>query len=266
MRLLILSDLHVEYAPFAPVLADERFDMVVLAGDIGQATLALRWAREVFPTHPIIQIAGNHEYFNTVHEEALLAMRRTAASLGIVFLEQATAVLGDVEFLGCTLWTDFRLYERPLRPRAMSAEAAMASSHRTMLDYRRIERLQADDPSVARLFTPQDAVALHEQARGWLERTLQQPRAARARVVVTHHLPGWHSVSPAFAAAASNPAFASDLDGLQAHADVWIHGHTHSTHDYFEAGCRVLCNPRGYPMRAGGFENPRFNPARVIEV
>jgi len=28
----------------------------------------------------------------------------------------------------------------------------------------------------------------------------------------------------------------------------------------------VICNPRGYPMRAGGFENPRFNPLRILTV
>lgn len=266
MRLLVLSDLHVEYAHFGATAARDAFDVVVLAGDIGQASLALRWARETFPDHPIVQIAGNHEYFNTVREPALQAMRDAARVLDICFLEQSSVMVGDVEFLGCTLWTDYRLYERAGRPRAMPAQEAMASAHRTMLDYRRIACLQGDDSSHARLFTPQDSIALHSQARAWLESALAAPRPARARVVVTHHLPSWHSVSPAFAAAASNPAFASDLDGLPGCADLWIHGHTHSSHDYFAAGCRVLCNPRGYPMRAGGFENPRFNPARIVQV
>ncbi|MCZ8101045.1 MAG: metallophosphoesterase, partial [Burkholderiales bacterium] len=89
---------------------------------------------------------------------------------------------------------------------------------------------------------------------------------AGRRVVVTHHLPSWHSVSPAYVAAPSNPAFASDLDALVPRADLWIHGHTHSSHDYLLGGCRVVCNPRGYPMRAGGFENPRFDPVRIVTV
>lgn len=266
MRLLVLSDLHVEYADFQAPGDGSAFDVVVLAGDIGQASLALRWARSAFPDHPIVQIAGNHEYFNTLRESALQAMRSAAQALGVHFLEQDSVVLGDVEFLGCTLWTDYRLYERVGRPRAMSAQDAMASAHRTMLDYRRIECESPDVEAGRRWFTPQDSVGLHAQARLWLGKTLARPRRARARVVVTHHLPGWHSVSPAFAAAASNPAFASDLDGLHELTDLWIHGHTHSSHDYLQAGCRVLCNPRGYPMRAGGFENPRFSPVRTVEV
>lgn len=266
MRLLVLSDLHVEYADFPTPGDGAGFDAVVLAGDIGQASLALRWARSTFPDHPIVQVAGNHEFFNTVRESALQSMRSTAQALGVHFLEQDSLVLGDVEFLGCTLWTDYRLYERAGRPRAMSAQEAMASAHRTMLDYRRIECESPEDGSVRRWFTPQDSVALHGHARRWLEAALALPRRARVRVVVTHHLPGWHSVSPAFAAAASNPAFASDLDALHALTDFWVHGHTHSSHDYVQAGCRVLCNPRGYPMRSGGFENPRFVPLRTVEV
>jgi hypothetical protein len=85
-------------------------------------------------------------------------------------------------------------------------------------------------------------------------------------VVITHHLPSWRSVAPSFMRALSNPAFASDLDHLFEGVDLWIHGHAHTSHDYLAAGCRVVCNPRGYPMRAGGFENPRFNPLRILSV
>jgi predicted NBD/HSP70 family sugar kinase len=31
----------------------------------------------------------------------------------------------------------------------------------------------------------------------------------------------------------------------------WVHGHTHSTHDYMIGNTRVLCNPRGYPREYG---------------
>lgn len=266
MRLLVMSDLHVEHAAFDGPFPHGDFDTVVLAGDIGQATFALRWARSRFPDVPIVQIAGNHEYFDTVREAALDRMREVARQLSIHFLEQDSVVVGDVEFLGCTLWTDFRLYEPPGRPQGMSADQAMAGAHRTMLDYRLI---RVGDPSLAgasRAFTPEDSRQLHDQARQWLDARLAQPGGARARVVVTHHLPSWHSVSPPFITALSNPAFASDVDELLPQASVWIHGHTHSSHDYLCGGCRVVCNPRGYPMRAGGFENPRFNPARLITV
>ena len=53
MRLLVLSDLHVEFAPFDAVLGTQRIDqgvdVVVLAGDIHVGTQGLVWARQTFP-------------------------------------------------------------------------------------------------------------------------------------------------------------------------------------------------------------------------
>jgi predicted phosphodiesterase len=265
LRLLVLSDLHVEWAPFEAPAARDAFDLVVLAGDIGQATLALHWARRTFPDHPIVQVPGNHEFFHAVREPALEAMRGTARALGIHLLENDAVSVGGVEFVGCSLWTDYRLHERPGRPVTMSAADAMAGARRVMLDYQRIDVLDPQAPGGLRRFEPGDSVALHEASRRWLASRLACP-AAGPRVVVTHHLPSWRSVSPAFAGAPSNPAFASDVDPLFAGVDLWIHGHTHSSHDYLAAGCRVVCNPRGYPMREGGFENPRFVPLRVVTV
>jgi predicted phosphodiesterase len=265
VRLLVLSDLHVEWAAWTPPAPRASYDLVVLAGDIAQGTLALHWARRAFPDAPIVQVAGNHEFFETERTRALDAMRAVARRLDILLLEEDAVVVEGVEFVGCTVWTDYRLHERPGRPVAMSAADAMAGARRAMLDYRLIDVADPSAPQGVRRFTPEDSVDLHERARAWLAARLARP-AAGPRVVVTHHLPSWHSVSPAYAAAPSNPAFASDLDDLLPAADLWIHGHTHSSHDYLVAGCRVVCNPRGYPMRTGGFENPRFDPAKVVVV
>lgn len=49
MRLLVLSDLHVEFAPFQAVQGRQRIDqgvdVVILAGDIHVGTQGLVWAR-----------------------------------------------------------------------------------------------------------------------------------------------------------------------------------------------------------------------------
>ena len=265
MRLLVLSDLHVEYATFAPGAPPDAYDVVVLAGDIGQATLALQWARRTFPEHPIVQVAGNHEYFDAVLEPTLDAMRTMARRLGIHLLEEDTVVIDGVAFAGCSIWTDYRLHETPGRPITMAAAEVMAGARRAMLDYRKIDTLDPAVPGGVRRFDPEDSVRLHDRGRAWLAGVLAMP-VPGPRVVVTHHVPSWRSVAPSYLAALSNPAFASDLDAMFASADLWIHGHTHSSHDSFAAGCRVVCNPRGYPMRAGGFENPRFDAARIVVV
>ena len=35
---------------------------------------------------------------------------------------------------------------------------------------------------------------------------------------------------------------------------ILVHGHVHEAEDYVLAGTRVVCNPRGYPGEATGFD------------
>jgi predicted phosphodiesterase len=259
MRLLILSDLHVEYAPFEAPSCE--FDIVVLAGDIHNGVEAIRWARRTFERSPVIQVAGNHEFFGAQREATLEAMREQARAEGVHFLENDAVELNGVEFLGATLWTDYRIYETPRGEVWAPQQQAMQANLKLIADYWKIE--QAD----GRSFAPADAIALHARSRGWLEARLAQP-ATTARVVVSHHLPSWKSVAPAFERSITNAAFVTELDPLVAQCNLWIHGHTHTSQRYLIEQCEVVANPRGYPWRSGPapFENPQFNPELVVEI
>lgn len=274
MRLLVLSDLHIEQAPFVPAddgaLSD--VDLVVLAGDIHNGADAIRWARNAFPEHPIVQIAGNHEFYDGRYGEVLDALRETARAERIHFLENDRLDFGGIRFLGCTLWTDHRVLEAPGRVPSMDVRRAMEGSRRANPDFFAI-RLDA-----GRAFSPEDAVALHEASRAWLDDELGRPFDGPT-VVVTHHLPSWRSVNPLYAASASNVAFVSDLDPLVERSTLWIHGHTHASCDYPVGRARVVCNPRGYPVgdpaavpvadgssARGRFENPAFDPGFRVEL
>lgn len=64
MKLLVLSDLHVEFAPFVPDRsAMSAADVVVLAADIHTGVQVMAWARQSFADKPIIYVAGNHEFY-----------------------------------------------------------------------------------------------------------------------------------------------------------------------------------------------------------
>lgn len=258
MRCLVLSDLHVEQVPFEVPEGD--FDVVILAGDIHNGLASLDWARRAFERHPVVQVAGNHEYYDEEHDTCRAEMRARARSLGIHWLDNDAVVLGDVEFLGCTLWTDFRVYESPGRAQNLSAGQAMQANRALIQDFRLIR-------SGERSFEPADAQRLHEQSRQWLESALSHARR-RPRVVVSHHLPSWQSVCARFADSVTNAAFVSNCDDLVRHADLWVHGHTHSSCRYRLGDAQVVCNPRGYPRRGrdGGFENPDFDPGLVVEI
>ena len=64
MRLLILSDLHLEvWRQFAPPirLSESRPDVGILAGDIHTGARAVPWAATTFPGLPVLYVHGNHE-------------------------------------------------------------------------------------------------------------------------------------------------------------------------------------------------------------
>lgn len=114
--------------------------------------------------------------------------------------------------------------------------------------------------------TPETTIDRHRISRAWLAEQLALP-SPRPRVVVTHHYPSPRSTDPQFEELPESAAFGSDLPPeFFAPASLWIHGHTHTSFDYVEQGCRVVCNPRGYPRRDGAFENPNFNPGLLVSV
>ena len=251
MKLLVLSDLHVEFAPYVPepaVLA--AVDAVLLAGDIHVGAQAPAWSRQTFGDKPIVQIAGNHELYHGDWQRTLDEIREAARWHEVHFLENDELLLNGVQFLGSTLWTDF-LYFGPEQIRQ-----AMNEARRYMADYRLIAGC-----------SPEATIERHQASLAWLQAKLNGPGAASQRVVITHHYPHAQSTAREYKSDLCTAAFGSQLPNtLFTQAGLWIHGHTHSSCAYEVMGCQVRCNPRGYPLRqpAGAFENNRFQPGLVL--
>lgn len=244
MKIRILSDLHLEAAPFDPPPAPA--DVVVLAGDIDNGAAGIEWAKGRFDA-PVLYVAGNHEPYDGEFHATQAALRAAAGGTGIRFLDCGEAVLGGVRFLGCTLWTDFALNGEAGRKLALEKYAGW------LVDFRAIRWRD-------RMFAADDSVALHDAHRAWLASRLLA-RFPGPTVVVTHHPPHPGSIAPKFAAHPLNPAFVSNLEHLMGRARLWIHGHTHCALDYTVRGTRVVCNARGYPG-----EDTAFVPDLVVEV
>jgi len=248
MRLHILSDLHLEFEPFTPPASDA--DAVILAGDISTGRNGLKWALMTFPDQPVIYVLGNHEFYGQKLQKLIAELKEMARGTNVHLLENESCCIGDVVFLGATLWTDFALNGNPV--------VSEVTAQTGMNDYRRIRTL----PRYSRL-RPSDTRRLHMQSRRWLE---DQALSLKGRkvVVVTHHAPSRESIPPAFDGDPCNPAFASDLSRfiVESEARLWIHGHIHFSCDYPLGKTRVLANPRGYPTE------PRtgFDPGLIVEV
>lgn len=236
MRLLVLSDVHLERAPFTPPATDA--DMVVLAGDIHNGAAGIQWAKQAFRV-PVLFVAGNHEPFEGEFFAVSAAIRDAAAGSCVEVLECGERRYEGVRFLGCTLWTDYSL-----APEAQRA-AVIEVGRKLNPDYRQIRY-------GARAFAPEDSIELHRAQRDWLERRLAEPFIGTT-VVVTHFAPHPGSIGSAWTGHPANPGFVVNLEHLMGIPALWIHGHTHTFFDYAVSGTRILCNPRGNPDEKTGF-------------
>ncbi len=248
MKLRLLSDIHLEFAPFTPPVTDA--DVIILAGDTSPGHHGVRWALEKFPDKPVLYLMGNHEFYG--HEIPKLTHKLEAETDGtnIHVMENKAVEIGEVVFLGCSLWTDFALGNDPSIG-ALVAEGAMN-------DFRRIRWW----PGYSRLRAG-NLRRIHADSVLWLRQQFEA-NAGRKIVVLTHHAPSPRSIPPRFQGDPLNCAFASDLGALVAasNAQLWVHGHIHGQSDYQIGETRVIANPRGYP----GEDVGEFRPDLVVEV
>ncbi len=247
MKIQVFSDLHLEFAPFVPLRTDA--DVIILAGDIHIKCHGVEWAKRTFPELPVLYVPGNHEYYGQAIPKHTEKLYSACQNSNVHILENDKMEIGQVTFLGATLWTDFKMFENPY--------LAACEAELSMTDYKRIRT----SPKYRRL-RARDTIVMHAVSRAWLRATSAQC-PERTIVIVTHHSPSTRSLPENFAPDPLSAAFASYDDSLveQTGATLWIHGHIHTFADYMIGNTRVICNPRGYPN-----ETTFFNQELVVIV
>lgn len=254
MKLHILSDLHLEFAQYQPHSASEDADVIILAGDIWLGAAGIDWAREKWPTKPIIYLCGNHEFYGYDRQQVIQECRLAAKETSVHFLDNDEVIIDGVRFLGSTLWMDFELFGED------NKDEAMYQGMNALNDFRRIREGQER-------FNALHAIDLCNESVDWLSKKLKERHDGKT-VVVTHHLPSKRSCAPRFMTPGNylSACFASNLDHLLGRSELWIHGHTHDSFDYTANRTRVICNPRGYARYERDAENPDFDPDLIVEI
>lgn len=223
--------------------------MLVVAGDftvarkIGQLKLFVQSVSK-----SVLFVAGNHDYYGGSIEEVdeyLETMDREFENFH--FLNNRSIVLEDVQFFGCTLWSNYDLapkqdyYAQKIAP--------------FINDFWEINR------DVTHKFTPYDCWAFNEESREFLKQELGANKKGK-NIVITHFLPSSESIHKRYENSDLNPYFCCNCEGLMGeNVPLWIHGHTHESMDYSHGFTRVIANPRGYYG-----ENKRFDGKLIIDL
>ena len=261
MKIQIASDLHLDllqdrFPGYRAIEPAADADVLVIAGDIHHGTGAID-AFADWPV-PVVYVHGNHEAYHSTLEDTSRALRATTGG-NVHYLENNEFVFGGVRFLGCCLWTDYRLFP-DMQQEAMQACEQFLHDHRSIR-------------TGTGMFSAADALRLHRASRAWLEAKLDESFDGPT-VVVTHHSPHPGSIHPRYAGQLLNAGFISDLTYLLGKAPLWIHGHVHDSFDYVVTGTRIVANPRGYALNrhaAGSpeqiqWENPFFQPSLTVHI
>jgi predicted phosphodiesterase len=243
MRILVMSDLHVEFradagASFIESLDPTDIDVVALAGDIAvsrEIPAALGLLCRHFRHAQVLFVHGNHEFYaSNVSEVQELTRQVARRHRNLRWLETRTVKIQGRRFLGATLW--------------FSRDEDSALNREYLNDFFQIQDFE---PWV------------YEQNRrsvAWLRRVVRP-----GDVVITHHLPTPKAVAAQFDQNPLNPFFVCDVEDVieKQRPALWIYGHTHGSADFWLGDTRLVCNPLGY---VGAERNPHFDDHYVIEI
>ena len=244
MSFQLLSDLHIERAPFT-LTKHRAADYLILAGDIGDpATPAyvelLEAASSLYVR--VFVIKGNHECWGRSVQQADDLIGSIAARMpNITYLNKSGYDLpNDIRIIGATLWSYVTDVQRP------DVQCFIA-------DYRYIQDWTIDKNNVEYCKTV-----------AYLKEEIAVAKAKGQRlIVVTHHAPAVEGTSPPLHDKSRlKSAYASDLTALFSPTiAVWCHGHTHHSHIQHVKCMTLVSNQRGLPG-----EETKFAAAFMFKV
>ena len=248
MKILILSDLHIEFDDYK--IEYSTIDLVILAGDIHTKDHGLKWALNNIKNIPVIYILGNHEFYGKAYPKLIHSLKESAKNSNVHILEKDVLSIDGVNFLGCTLWTDFELFGDP--------RIAGFECQQVMTDFKKIRV----SPKFSKLRSL-DVASIHRQSLAWLCKELDK-RRKQTNIVITHHAPSARSLPEQYKNDMVSSAYVSNLDDVlkKYSPSYWIHGHLHNSSNYLVGATQVICNPRGYPNE----RNSNFKDDYIIEI
>lgn len=291
MKIKVVSDLHLEFSDIT--IPNDGADVLVLSGDIMIAEdlhdhkiqavdpyaygdlaglgrrqeAALRYRaflkRVSQEFSDVVYVAGNHEFYHGKWTKSPEYLREECEACAVYnnihFLERDCVKIGDVTFVGGTLWTNMNKGD----PMTLHAVRDM------MNDFKLIR----DDSKGYTSLKPATTMERHRKTLDYIRQVAlnmrERQNPAERLVVVGHHSPSHLSVHPMYKNDyLMNGAYHSELsEFILDHPEIvlWTHGHTHHPFDYMIGDTRIVCNPRGYETESYG-EETGWNPNFIVEV
>lgn len=221
MKVFYVSDLHLENQENPLETAVYKDAVLVIAGDVkgkGRAaevidSIADNWKY-------IVWTPGNHDWYDLAIDEK---HKHQSKKSNVFCLQNTGIVLDGIEFVGGTGWVPV-------------SAADEYEWRQTMNDPKYIR-----GPKWRRLTATHISIEFIKAQNFFMGE-----KAAKKRVLVTHHPLCIESLDPRYIDDPANKFYAVDAAEPLKRFNHYIHGHVHSRFEYEKNGCHVHCNPRGY--------------------
>lgn len=285
MKMYLCSDVHIEFGPLE-VHNNHDADVLILSGDIVVAsafkTADTHKGREQHAQNflnffhqcstkfkDVIYVMGNHEHYDGDFASSASILRNVLKQYpNIHLLDKETKTIGDVTFVGGTLWTDMNKEDPTTLFHVggmMNDFRLVKNSNRTISRKVPIYKKDSDGNTVfdengqpihdhyerkdyPATFSTEDAVEDHKLMLKFIDEATKDH--TKKYVVVGHHAPSKVSTKPRYQNdTIMNGGYSSDLSEFildRPQIKMWTHGHTHDVFDYMIGSTRIVCNPRGY--------------------
>ena len=252
MRIALISDIHIEFIRDEGKLVhdiyigEQSIDVLILAGDIDLEGYGAHYAvrQSELLKVPVIYLAGNHEFYAGKWTETIETLEKITAGTNVHFLNRDSVEINGARFIGCTLWSDLRLFGNE------RFHEALVTIQDGVNDYHQIKR---DDsvsaPGKLRFISPEHTIAEFDKNLAFITKELEQDFDGKT-FVVTHHAPSLACLPLSGQNNLISAAYASNLDELiiKYKPKAWFHGHIHSGKSHRIGETLVGSWPRGYPQ------------------
>jgi predicted phosphodiesterase len=254
MKIQLLSDIHVEFWKENQVERLEALirpaDVLVAAGDINVGRTNTIKTLNILAQHytDVLYCPGNHEYYGGLELKGFDNHNKFGRKLwgNVHMLNPGSIEIGNVQFHGATLWTDFgndvlveQMYNKYIQ------------------DYRRIPDGKAANIKY-----------INKHHAGYFKMAYENRDRAKKQVFFSHFGPAYEAISERWknvdqASSLLNKYFYNDLGSWIGSLDdaIWLFGHTHDAVDVTVGQVRCLARPVGYP----GEHSQPYEPL-VIEI
>lgn len=243
MKILPISDLHLEISKSEYPLNLEGYDALFLLGDIHTKRRAIPWIKkQLTPDFPVFYVLGNHEYYQGHIHYTLQKMKEEAKGHNIKILENETAYLNGFRIIGATGWSSFKTAGELTYHAISQAEEGRDPHANGIRDYRYIKT------GSYRKIRAAELIKKNIDTYNYFKSELEKPYSGKT-IIMTHHAPSIQSLP---GGKLESLLDASDVntweDLMMEHSiDFWFHGHTHHKVDYQIGKTRIISNPLGYP-------------------